>query len=140
MSKKEARSLFRFLKLVILPSSWSRLHCLNRENKSYDCCFFKRRRGNALCTEFGTCEDGAYPLNLSSSQATRSHWGNTRSYEPKTMNETMLFIKKKVSLFRRPGTGDHKFPPPFQRKRMRTWEKKEDSHREQEKKKKQEES
>ena len=39
MSKKEARSLFRFLKLVILTSSWTRFHCLSREAKSSDCCF-----------------------------------------------------------------------------------------------------
>ena len=39
MSKKEARSLFRFLKQVILTSSWTRFHCLSREAKSSDCCF-----------------------------------------------------------------------------------------------------
>ena len=39
MSKKEARSLFRFLKLVILTSSWTMFHCLSREAKSSDCCF-----------------------------------------------------------------------------------------------------
>ena len=39
MSKNEARSLFRFLKLVILTSSWTRFHCLSREAKSSVCCF-----------------------------------------------------------------------------------------------------
>ena len=39
VEKKEARSLFRFLKLVILTSSWTRFHCLSREAKSSDCCF-----------------------------------------------------------------------------------------------------
>ena len=37
--EKAARSLFRFLKLVILTSSWTRFHCLSREAKSSDCCF-----------------------------------------------------------------------------------------------------
>ena len=31
--------LFRFLKLVILTSSWTRFHCLSWEAKSSDCCF-----------------------------------------------------------------------------------------------------
>ena len=31
--------MFRFLKLVILTSSWTRFHCLSREAKSSDCCF-----------------------------------------------------------------------------------------------------
>ena len=31
--------LFRFLKLVILTSSWTRFYCLSREAKSSDCCF-----------------------------------------------------------------------------------------------------
>ena len=37
--EKEARSLFRFLKLVTLTSSWTKFHCLSREAKSSDCCF-----------------------------------------------------------------------------------------------------
>ena len=37
--EKEARSLFWFLKLVILTSFWTRFHCLSREAKSSDCCF-----------------------------------------------------------------------------------------------------
>ena len=39
MLKKEARSLFRFLKLVILTSSWTRFLCLRREAKRSDYCF-----------------------------------------------------------------------------------------------------
>ena len=35
----EKGSKVRFLKLVILTSSWTRFHCLSREAKSSDCCF-----------------------------------------------------------------------------------------------------
>ena len=38
-SKKEVKSLFRFLKLVVLTSSWTKFHCVSREAKSPDCCF-----------------------------------------------------------------------------------------------------
>ena len=46
----------------------------------------------------GLCsEDVAYPLNTSS-QATRSHPGKTKSYEPKALNETMLSMKRKKTI------------------------------------------
>ena len=46
MSKKEARSLLRFLKMVIFTSSWTRFHYLSRESKSSGCCFdgYKSRK------------------------------------------------------------------------------------------------
>ena len=66
----------------------------------------------------GLAEDVAYPLkHTPSSQATRSHPGNAKSYELKALNETMLPMKrKKVSPFHTPSTGLHQFPSPFQQK------------------------
>ena len=45
----------------------------------------------------GLTWDVAYPLKPPSSQATRSHPGKAKSYEPKALNETMLPMKKKKS-------------------------------------------
>ena len=62
MSKKEARSLFRFLKLVILTSSWTRFHCLSREAKSSDCCF-DRYKSRARSFRFScVIQCGSLPL------------------------------------------------------------------------------
>ena len=48
----------------------------------------------------GLKKDVAYPLKTPSSQATRSHPGKARSYEPKALNEIMLPMRrKKRSLF-----------------------------------------
>ena len=46
----------------------------------------------------GLAEDAAYPINPPSSQATRSHPGKAKSYEPKALNETMLSMKRKKSI------------------------------------------
>ena len=46
----------------------------------------------------GLAEDVAYPLNSPSSQATRSHPGKAKSYEPKALNETLLPMKGKKSV------------------------------------------
>ena len=44
----------------------------------------------------GLAEDVAYPLKPLSSQATRSHPGKAKTYEPKALNETMLpAVRKK---------------------------------------------
>ena len=40
----------------------------------------------------------AYQLNPTSSQATRSHSGKARSYEPKVLNEAMLPKMRKKSI------------------------------------------
>ena len=51
-------------------------------------------------------------------QATRSHPGKARSYEPKTLNVAMLPMRRKsISLFHTFSTRHHQFPPPFQQKR-----------------------
>ena len=62
MSKKEARPLFRFLKLVILTSSWTRFHCLSREAKISDCCFdrYKSRASSFRSSWVSQC--GSLPL------------------------------------------------------------------------------
>ena len=61
--------------------------------------FFKPRRGNVLRTMCRTCsEDVAYPLKPPSSQEIRSHPGKASIYEPKTLNETMLPMKRKKSI------------------------------------------
>ena len=52
-----------------------------------------------------------HPLKPPSSQATRSHPGKARSYEPKALNKTMLREERKVSLFHTPSTGHHQFTP-----------------------------
>ena len=43
----------------------------------------------------GLAKDVAYPLKPPSSQATRSHQGKAKTYEPKALNETMLPMKRK---------------------------------------------
>ena len=43
----------------------------------------------------GLAEDVAYRLNPPFSQATRSHPGKAKGYEPKALNETMLPMKRK---------------------------------------------
>ena len=40
----------------------------------------------------------SHPLKPPSSQATRSHPGKAKSYEPKTLNETMLPMRRKKSI------------------------------------------
>ena len=62
MSKKEARSLFRFLKLVILTSSWSRFHCLSREAKSSDCCFDRYKSRSRSFRSSCVIQCGSLPL------------------------------------------------------------------------------
>ena len=46
----------------------------------------------------GLAEDVAYPPNPTSSQVTRSHPEKAKSYEPKTLNETMLPMRRKKSI------------------------------------------
>ena len=46
----------------------------------------------------GLAKDVAYPLKPPSSQATRSHQGKAKTYEPKALNETMLPMKRKKSI------------------------------------------
>ena len=46
----------------------------------------------------GLAKDQAYPLKPPSSQVTRLHPGKAKSYEPKTLNETMLHMKDKKSI------------------------------------------
>ena len=46
----------------------------------------------------GLAEDIAYPLKTPSSQATRSHPGKAKNYEPKALNETMLPMKRKKNI------------------------------------------
>ena len=46
----------------------------------------------------GLVEDVVYPLKPPFSQATRSHPGKAKSYEPKAMNETMLPMRRKKSI------------------------------------------
>ena len=60
--------------------------------------FLDTIRGNALCTECGTRKGRSVPTNPPSSQATRSHPGKAKSYEPKALNETMLPMRRKKSL------------------------------------------
>ena len=81
--------------------------------------FFKPRRGNALRTMCGTCsEDVAYPLNPPSSQATRSHPGKAKSYEPTALNEKMLPMKRKKSItISHTQYGTTPIPTPFKQKR-----------------------
>ena len=43
----------------------------------------------------GLANDVAYVLKPPSSQATRSHPGKAKSYEPRALNETMLSMKRK---------------------------------------------
>ena len=62
VSKKEARSLFRFLKLVILTSSWTRFHCLSREAKSSDCCFDRYKSQARLFRSSCVIQCGSLPL------------------------------------------------------------------------------
>ena len=62
LSKKEARSLFRFLRLVILTSSWTRFHCLSREAKSSDCSL-DRYKSRARSFRFSwVIQGGSLPL------------------------------------------------------------------------------
>ena len=74
--------------------------------------FLNQKRKNALCTDRGTREDVAYPLNTPSFQATRSHSGNARSYDPKAVNETILRMwRKKILTI---SHNQHRAPPtPF---------------------------
>ena len=90
----------------------------------------------------GLARNIVYPLKVSSSQATKSHPGKARSYEPKALNEAMLPMrKKKISPFHTPSTGHHQFPSPLQLKRKNgNVRKKGVPHREQEKRKQIEES
>ena len=46
----------------------------------------------------GLTWDVAYPLKPPSSQATRSHPGKAKRFEPKALNETMLPIRRKKSI------------------------------------------
>ena len=46
----------------------------------------------------GLAKDVVYPLIPLSSQATRSHPGKAKSYEPKTLNVTMLPMRRKKSI------------------------------------------
>ena len=62
MSKKEARSLFQFLKLVILTSSWTRFHCLSREAKSSDYCFDRYKSRARSFRSFCMIQCGSLPL------------------------------------------------------------------------------
>ena len=58
----------------------------------------------------GLAKEVVYPLNLPSSQATRSHPGKAKSYEAKALNETMLPMRRKKSLtISQPNTGHHQF-------------------------------
>ena len=51
-------------------------------------------------------------------QATRSHPGKAKSYEPKGLNETMLSMKrKKIITVLHTQHGTTPIPPPFQQKR-----------------------
>ena len=47
----------------------------------------------------GLAKDVGYPLKPPSSQATRSHPGKPRSYEPKVLHGTMLPMRRKKSLY-----------------------------------------
>ena len=46
----------------------------------------------------GLAKDVAYPLKPLSSQATRSHPGKAKSYEPKALNKTILPKRRKESI------------------------------------------
>ena len=87
----------------------------------------------------GLVKDVAYPTKPSSSQATKSHLGKSKSYEPKAMNETMLPMTISHTQHR-----NTLIPTPFQPKRMNgDVRKRENLHQNQEKVnkgKKQEES
>ena len=53
-------------------------------------------------------KDVAYPLKPSSSQATKLYPGKARSYEPNTLNETMLPMRTKKRLtIPHTSTGSH---------------------------------
>ena len=61
-SKNEARSLFRFLKLVILTSSWTRFHCLSQEAKISDCCFDRYKSRARSFRSFCVIQCDSLPL------------------------------------------------------------------------------
>ena len=56
------RFLFRFLKLLILTSSWTRFHCLSREAKSSDCCFDKYKSRARSFRSSCVIQCGSLPL------------------------------------------------------------------------------
>ena len=45
----------------------------------------------------GLAKNVAYPLKPPASQATRSHPGKAKRFEPKALNETMLPVRRKKS-------------------------------------------
>ena len=66
----------------------------------------------------GLAEDVAYPLNPSSSQATRSYPGKAKAMNPRPwMKQCCLWRERKLSPFHTPSTGLHQFPLPFQQKK-----------------------
>ena len=80
----------------------------------------------------GIAKNVAYPLNPSSSQATGSHPGKAKSYEPRPwMKQCCLWGERKVLLFYILSTGHRQFPPSLQPKRKNGNVKKKDPHWEQ---------
>ena len=54
--------MFRFLKLVILISSWTRFNCLSREAKSSDCCFDRYKSRARSFRSSCVIQSGSLPL------------------------------------------------------------------------------